>query len=92
MQWIVLALGLTFPGVLSLLDCVNREPQESEGDVADRKKWPKWLALADPECVRSASAMASSLATSTAWSAGTALCDGRDGRGGGTCRSRQQTG
>ena len=24
MRWIVLALGLTFPGVLLLLDCANR--------------------------------------------------------------------
>jgi len=50
MQWIVLALGLTFPGVLSLLDCVNRSPEEFEGGAADRKGWLTWLALAVPLC------------------------------------------
>ena len=51
MQWIVLALGLTFPGALSLLDCFNRDPDEFEGGAADRKGWLGWLALAVPLCV-----------------------------------------
>ncbi len=51
MQWIVLALGLTFPGALSLLDCANRKPGEFEGGAADRSGWLKWLGLAVPLCV-----------------------------------------
>ena len=50
MQWIVLALGLTFPGALSLLDCANRDPSEFEGGAADRAGWLGWLALAVPLC------------------------------------------
>ena len=50
MQWIVLAQGLTFPGALSLLDCVNREAQDFEGGAADRSGRLKWLALAVPLC------------------------------------------
>lgn len=50
MQWIVLALGLTFPAALSLLDCANREPGEFEGGASDRSGWLKWLALAVPLC------------------------------------------
>jgi hypothetical protein len=49
MLWIVL-LVLTFPGAFSLLDCVNREPNEFEGGAADRKGWLGWLALAVPLC------------------------------------------
>lgn len=50
MQWIVLAMGLTFPGMLSLLDCVNRGPEEFEGGAADREGWRWRLALAVPLC------------------------------------------
>ena len=51
MRWIVLALGLTFPGALSLLDCANRRPDEFAGGAADRKGWRTWLVLAVPLCV-----------------------------------------
>ena len=37
MRWIVLALGLTFPGALSLLDCTNRRSDEFAGGASDRK-------------------------------------------------------
>lgn len=48
MQWIVLALGLTFPAALSVLDCSNRDAGEFEGGAADRSAWLMWLALAVP--------------------------------------------
>jgi hypothetical protein len=50
-RWIVLALGLTFPGALSLLDCANRLPSEFPGGEPDRRGWLKWLALAVPLCL-----------------------------------------
>jgi len=51
MRWIVLALGLTFPGALSLLDCSNRSADEFEGGASDRRSWILWLALSVPLCV-----------------------------------------
>ncbi len=50
MQWIVLALGLTFPGAVALVDCANREPGEFEGGAAARSGWLGWLALSVPLC------------------------------------------
>ncbi len=44
-------MGLTFPGVLSLLDCANRAPEEFEGGADDRRGWLTWLALSVPLCV-----------------------------------------
>lgn len=48
MRWIVLAPGLTSPGALSVLDCVNRRPDELTGGASDRKGWLTWLVPALP--------------------------------------------
>ena len=46
MRWLILVLGLEFPVVLALLDCVNRSDAHFEGGEEDRRAWVKWLAVA----------------------------------------------
>ncbi len=48
MRVIILLVGLTFPAVLSLLDCLNRSEEEFEGGAADRRGWLRWLLIAIP--------------------------------------------
>jgi hypothetical protein len=50
LRWLLLALVLTFPGTISLLDCTNRAPEEFLGGAPDRRSWLTWLALAVPLC------------------------------------------
>ena len=42
----ILVLGLEFPVVLSLLDCVNRNEDHFDGGAADRQAWIRWLGIA----------------------------------------------
>ena len=43
--WLVL-IGLEFPAVMVMLDCVNRNVDDFEGGAADRRSWLGWLAVA----------------------------------------------
>ena len=42
----ILVLGLEFPVVLALLDCVNRNEDHFDGGVDDRRAWIRWLGIA----------------------------------------------
>jgi hypothetical protein len=46
MPWPLLLLGLEFPALLALLDCVHREPDAFARGEADRRSWIRWLILA----------------------------------------------
>ena len=46
MRWLILVLGLEFPVVLALLDCVNRNEDHFEGGADDRRAWIRWLEIA----------------------------------------------
>ena len=46
MRWLILIFGLEIPPVLSLLDCVNRDPDEFAEGAADRAGWLRWLVVA----------------------------------------------
>jgi hypothetical protein len=43
---VILVLGLEFPVLLALLDCVNRGDDHFEGGHEDRRAWVLWLAIA----------------------------------------------
>ena len=43
--WIVL-LGLEFPAVLALIDCVGRPADHFAGGAEDRQGWIRWLIVA----------------------------------------------
>ena len=47
----MIVLGLVFPGMLSVLDCVNRDPDDFEGGATDRRAWLRWLVIAVPLCL-----------------------------------------
>ena len=42
----ILVLGLEFPVVLALLDCVNRSEDHFDGGPDDRGAWIRWLVIA----------------------------------------------
>ena len=46
MRWLILVLGLEFPVILALLDCVNRDEEHFDGGPDDRRAWVRWLAIA----------------------------------------------
>lgn len=46
MRWLILVLGLEFPVVLALLDCVNRGEEHFAGGRDDRQAWIRWLGIA----------------------------------------------
>jgi hypothetical protein len=46
LRWLILVLGLEFPVLLALLDCVNRDEGHFEGGADDRRSWIQWLAIA----------------------------------------------
>ena len=46
MEWLLLLLGLAFPAVLALIDCVNRDEDHFEGGAEDRRSWVRWLIVA----------------------------------------------
>ena len=47
----MIVFGLTFPGVLSTLDCLNREVDDFAGGADDRRAWLRWLVIAVPLCL-----------------------------------------
>ncbi len=46
MPWPLLLLGLEFPAILALVDCINRGPDAFKGGAADRRSWLRWLVVA----------------------------------------------
>ena len=46
MQWPLLLLGLEFPAVLALVDCINRTDDHFEGGAEDKRAWVRWLVIA----------------------------------------------
>jgi hypothetical protein len=46
MEWLVLLAGLSFPAILALIDCANRDENHFAGGAEDRRSWLRWLALA----------------------------------------------
>ena len=46
MEWLLLLLGLAFPAVLALIDCVNRSEDHFAGGAEDRQSWIRWLVVA----------------------------------------------
>jgi len=46
LRWLILVLGLEFPVLLALLDCVNRGEEHFTGGRDDRRSWITWLAIA----------------------------------------------
>ena len=45
-SWILLVIGLEFPAVLSLVDCINREDDNFLGGHDDHRAWIRWLVVA----------------------------------------------
>jgi hypothetical protein len=45
-QWLLVILGLEFPAVLALVDCVNRPADHFIDGAEDRRSWLRWLLLA----------------------------------------------
>ena len=43
--WIVL-IGLEFPAIVAMLDCLQRPEEHFEGGAPDRKAWIRWLIVA----------------------------------------------
>lgn len=46
MRLALLVGGMMFPGVIALLDCYNRSPEEFARGADDRRAWLKWLGVA----------------------------------------------
>ena len=45
-SWILVVIGLEFPAVLSLVDCLNREDDHFLGGHEDKRAWIRWLIVA----------------------------------------------
>jgi len=45
-SWVLLVIGLEFPAVLSLVDCINREDDNFLGGHDDKRAWIRWLVVA----------------------------------------------
>ena len=45
LPWWLVLLGLEFPAVMALLDCVNRPPEHFAGGGPDRRSWLGWLVV-----------------------------------------------
>lgn len=43
--WLVL-VGLEFPAMIAMLDCVQRPADHFEGGAEDRRGWIRWLVVA----------------------------------------------
>ena len=43
--WPILLLGLEFPAVLGLVDCIYRPDDHFEGGADDKRAWRRWLVL-----------------------------------------------
>ncbi len=46
MRWLLLIVGLEFPAVLSLVDCIYRPDGHFLGGAEDRRAWIRWLIVA----------------------------------------------
>jgi hypothetical protein len=46
LPWWLVLIGLEFPAIMALLDCVNRSPDHFEGGARDRRAWIGWLVVA----------------------------------------------
>lgn len=44
--WPIVLLGLEFPAVLALVDCIGRPAHHFEGGAEDRQAWIRWLVVA----------------------------------------------
>lgn len=44
--WPIVLLGLEFPAVLALVDCIGRPVEHFEGGAEDRQGWIRWLVVA----------------------------------------------
>jgi hypothetical protein len=44
-KYVVLVVGLEFPAIIALLDCLNRHPDDFDGGAPDREAWVRWLAI-----------------------------------------------
>lgn len=42
--WLVL-IGIEFPAIVAMLDCVQRPAEHFEGGADDRVAWIRWLAV-----------------------------------------------
>jgi hypothetical protein len=45
-RWLLLIIGLEFPAILSLVDCINRPEDHFLGGAEDRRAWVRWLVIA----------------------------------------------
>lgn len=43
--WLVL-IGLEFPALIAILDCVQRPADHFEGEEEDKRAWTRWLLVA----------------------------------------------
>ncbi|MCO8126793.1 hypothetical protein NHL50_06205 [Acidimicrobiia bacterium EGI L10123] len=43
--WLVI-IGLEFPAMIAMLDCLQRPADHFEGGAADRTAWIRWLVVA----------------------------------------------
>jgi hypothetical protein len=50
MSWVLLVIGMLFPGLVALSDCYQRSPDKFAGGERDRAAWLKWLVVALPLC------------------------------------------
>jgi hypothetical protein len=46
LPWWLVLIGLEFPALMAMLDCLNRGPDHFEGGAPDRRAWIGWLAIA----------------------------------------------
>ena len=46
LPWWLVLIGLEFPVLMALLDCINRPADHFEGGATDRRSWLGWIAIA----------------------------------------------
>lgn len=44
--WWLVIIGLEFPAMIAMLDCLQRPADHFEGGAEDRVAWIRWLAVA----------------------------------------------
>jgi hypothetical protein len=44
--WWVILVGLEFPAVLALVDCLNRPAEHFEDEADGKRAWTRWLIVA----------------------------------------------
>lgn len=45
MELLFLLVGLEYPAIMALLDCVNRPATHFRGGAEDRRAWIRWLVV-----------------------------------------------